>query len=655
MKLVHRTTIFALATATVLASMVLLAPLPLRFPTADLDPGWGFAMNEAVAQGKIFGQDISFTFGPYAAVYTQQYHPATEASMFLVSLLLGLTYGTGILYLGFRKNFWVSFIFPYVFLTIGYGPEAFFHTLPLLQLLVVEEATATARPLRATRDSAAALFVLGGLSLSLGILPIVKGSFMVVSAILGLGSFILMYRARPSFAWIGLAISIAALVGGWILAGQPVLALPQFFSSLLPIISGYTDGMSIWHSEREDFVFIAAAAILLIPSVIRLGRNETIPGIVNGLGFAATLFLAMKEGFVRHDGHAMLAASDLVAIGLLGAFRLPAKAGLALICVALLGWSQIVKGYRQVSPEMILTSAANGLEAVFETSIDRLHHDPRPTFEAGLQSIRDQYPFTKREGTADIYPVDQEILIANHIPWSPRPVIQSYSAYLPSLLALNRKHLEGADAPAHIYYKVWAIDGRFPMLDDAQSLPDLTTGYHIVAKEVGYAVLERAPSPSGTSPLSADPIFQGAYAFGQKIDLPPTPSPVWAEIDVEPTMLGRLINILFKLPDLYLSGSFSDGSTHDYRFLSGIGRSGFLISPVIEDTDQFIAFLSPDRAALLADRALTSFSLAPRPWARKTVRWLWQPRVSVKLRRFDPPGQPDAEKLMFDTQPPAQP
>jgi len=38
-------------------------------------------MNQAIAQGLSFGDDIVFTFGPYASVYTQLYHPATVRLM----------------------------------------------------------------------------------------------------------------------------------------------------------------------------------------------------------------------------------------------------------------------------------------------------------------------------------------------------------------------------------------------------------------------------------------------------------------------------------------------------------------------------------------------------------------------------------------------
>ena len=50
-------------------------------------------------------------------------------------------------------------------------------------------------------------------------------------------------------------------------------------------------------------------------------------------------------------------------------------------------------------------------------------------------------------GTSDIYSYEQTALIASGNTWDPRPVIQSYSAYGPSLARMNREHLEARRLP----------------------------------------------------------------------------------------------------------------------------------------------------------------------------------------------------------------
>ena len=62
------------------------------FPIAELDAGWQFGMNEALARGMVFGRDVIFTVGPYGSVETWQYHPATDALMMGGSGLLAFAF-----------------------------------------------------------------------------------------------------------------------------------------------------------------------------------------------------------------------------------------------------------------------------------------------------------------------------------------------------------------------------------------------------------------------------------------------------------------------------------------------------------------------------------------------------------------------------------
>ncbi len=68
----------------VLPLLILIAlPWNASMPTRGLDTSWVLAINKAVADGKDFRNSISFTFGPYAAIYTEAYYPG----IFWLSLL----------------------------------------------------------------------------------------------------------------------------------------------------------------------------------------------------------------------------------------------------------------------------------------------------------------------------------------------------------------------------------------------------------------------------------------------------------------------------------------------------------------------------------------------------------------------------------------
>ncbi|MBS1212494.1 MAG: hypothetical protein H6R26_1111, partial [Proteobacteria bacterium] len=80
---------------TVLISITMIAvlvPLSPGMPGAGLDPSWVLGMNEAVARGMAIGTEIIFTFGPYASVYTRQYHPGTDHLMVGASTILAMAF-----------------------------------------------------------------------------------------------------------------------------------------------------------------------------------------------------------------------------------------------------------------------------------------------------------------------------------------------------------------------------------------------------------------------------------------------------------------------------------------------------------------------------------------------------------------------------------
>src|SRR5262245_60787656 len=69
------------------------AALQPSMPQGHLDPSWQLGLNQAIAQGLVYGRDIVFTLGPYASVYTELYHPATDALMLWATLYLGISFG----------------------------------------------------------------------------------------------------------------------------------------------------------------------------------------------------------------------------------------------------------------------------------------------------------------------------------------------------------------------------------------------------------------------------------------------------------------------------------------------------------------------------------------------------------------------------------
>ena len=69
------------------------APFHPIMPSAGLDPSWMYAINQAVADGLSFGSEVIFIFGPYGGIYTQMFHPGTDALVMSVGVFFGICLG----------------------------------------------------------------------------------------------------------------------------------------------------------------------------------------------------------------------------------------------------------------------------------------------------------------------------------------------------------------------------------------------------------------------------------------------------------------------------------------------------------------------------------------------------------------------------------
>lgn len=65
-----------------------------RFPTAGLDPSWGFGLSVAASKHLVFGRDIIYTFGPLSTLYSGFWTPDGHALTVLLSFIIafGLSY-----------------------------------------------------------------------------------------------------------------------------------------------------------------------------------------------------------------------------------------------------------------------------------------------------------------------------------------------------------------------------------------------------------------------------------------------------------------------------------------------------------------------------------------------------------------------------------
>lgn len=234
----------------------------------------------------------------------------------------------------------------------------------------------------------------------------------------------------------------------------------------------------------------------------------------------------------------------------------------------------------------------------------------RSDYEKNLAQERKGRLLPPIKGNADLYSYDQAILFAHALPYQPRPVMQSYSAYTPELAARNAAHLRTARAASNILFAIQPIDDRFPSLDDGRSWPELLTLYDIkgASDDRGtYLLLSRSSVPRE---YRLTPLRNTSARFGEPVTVPAaTNGPVWVEIEIKKSVAGTLVSSLYKPPVLMLTVSLPDHSQRRFRLVPGMAAGGFLLSPLVADNRSFAALASAGRRDL-AGLAVVSMTIS---------------------------------------------
>jgi hypothetical protein len=346
---------------------------------------------------------------------------------------------------------------------------------------------------------------------------------------------------------------------------------------------------------------------------------------------------------VRHDQHAMTAGAAALLVGTLLASRLPFALGFPVVALSAAVWITIVSHYHpSLSSRSMLVTIGDNLHSAVRGLATRVGgHDFRADYQEALRKIQSEAAFKPLAGPTDIYPLDQALLIASGFDWDPRLIPQSYSAYTSALLRENSEHLTGSRAPEHILFSVRPIDSRLPSLDDSLSWPTLLTSYRFERFDNGFAVLVRQPSASpprfdGVSEIDAD--------FDRAIELPQDTDLLWAKIDLVPSLKGRAQEFFYKLSPIILRLRFTSGDSRDFRYIPGIGTEGFLLSPLVGETPDFVKLMSPSgRSQLAAQRPVSMTVLSPRG-----ERSAWQHPFHVTLSKLEVPMQSAAEAAVIN-------
>ncbi|MET3118489.1 hypothetical protein AAKU64_002722 [Undibacterium sp. GrIS 1.8] len=618
---------------TVIVTFVPFIPI---MPEEGLDPSWRFGMNEASRIGLAFGREVVFTFGPYAAIYTKVYHPSTDQMMLYGSLYLALSLGFCLIFLLKYVAWQRIFIFNLMLGLLMYIRDSFLLCIPMVISMVCFKVFFSEKEL--PTKNLYPSFLLALLFSPLGLLPLVKGSILILCAavsVLCCAAFVL--RKAYQLAVVVVLGPILSMLFFWLISGQHIFDLPVYLINMIPIVSGYTEAMASSGNIAEIILFLFAATglVWLIVSEKERKPDEKIFLV---LVFSLFLFISFKAGFIRHDGHSVISGTSLLISYALLALVQHRPRSLPVLALVILSWAYIDSSYFKTSTEGMKRTIDAATSSAWQGIRHRIKDKGwlQSDYDDALTLLRAKANFPVLKGTTDIYSFNQSYLIASGNNWSTRPVLQSYSAYTPALIEMNRQHLLGSQAPDNIIFSIEPIDNRFPSIEDGASWPILMTKYHPTKIQGDFLFLKKNDLPISASQLTQ--ISSGQFKLGQNITVPETDQTIFAEIEIEPSLLGSLANLLFKASQLQLFVELKNGEKKEFRIVSGMTKTGFVLSPLVENIDEYVKLY--DFNSLLDAKQVKSFRIEP-----KFAAVLWKNELTIRFSSARRAAFADTTKL----------
>ncbi len=602
----------------------------IAFPSYGLDASWNYAINQAIANHLDIGKDSIFTAGPYSAIYTHLFHPATNKMILLGGIYFSLCCCLCLTLLSqnIKLRWGFSFLAMLVILDIG---DSFYIAYPLIASLVVfricfshKNAGTINLPKHILQISLFAIFSIFGL------LCLIKGSLLIPCiASLALSCFTLLYVRKNNLAAIIAISPIPSLIFFWIEAQQLLSNLPIYFFNMTQVILGHNEAMSVEIGGSANIIAygIMSAAILYV--IFREKSLAIFPRFLLATAITIFLFICFKGGFVRHDeihNWSYCAASGLLVALLLPfifEYQIPNFlrnlniAPLPIIAVIIYAF---IYGGRFPSPSQAFEKIINQAK-IYQNLKERIFNQDQVAqdFATRILTLKEKAALPILAGRSDIYPFDQSDLIASGNIWAPRPVFQSYLAYTKKLAQLNADYLLSENAPQNIFFKIATFDERIPALDDGLSWPILLQNYTPIKMVNEFLLLQK----KSTHAVVRKNISSSEYGLDEIIEIPNSANKIiFADFEIKLTLIGRLLATLFRPSQLQIAATLSDGSTKIFRIHSTTAKAGFIISPLIENIEEFRSLFDKD---FIGNKTVKSFTISN----RSAHNFFWKSRFKI--------------------------
>ncbi len=554
------------------------------------DSGWALGLSVACERGMAFGTELVFTYGPYGCLSTRQYWPATYLAS-IVGYALVAAVSIGLMSTSAQDMRARAASFAALF-WLGLTPDTALLALPL------SYAVHGVRVRRHTLWSGLAVVLFGPLALvKFTLLPLVLGAIVAAA----------LWRPRAIVAAAtDLGVFAVALAIAWVAAHQPIGGLADYLLNAGEMARGYPQAMN-WPAGwgGTGIIAFALAIVVMLIALVTMGLtfvqlrdidDRSWVRVAWVLILLGGVLLLIRHGITRADpGHLLIPVVYAGAYGLAlhtNTERHARKLLVAIVACAVLTTAFAEGRYQGKGGGFFFGHLQSTLEGVarlaqgdnLRTALDQELSRARSILES------ERAPLSAIQGRYDVLGNDQYLILAlGSSQWTPRPVLQGYSAYTELLARLDADFIASDRAPPWLVMQVQTIDGRLPMMDDAALWPVLARHY-TVAEHAGTRLVLRRGSPAAPDAMSPQSVqIQGA----DWMPLPAFNAPtLYASIAIEPRILDRIRSIAWRPPihflELRRAGS---REVQRFRMVPEAAASGFVLSPLILTTTQFALWL----------------------------------------------------------------
>lgn len=557
--------------------------LPL-FPAMELDSSWRMAIGRFFMEGRQFGTEVVFTYGPLGFAMGKTYWGdhlnvligwhAVQAVVFTI-----IIYWHAYRLTGYSRIFCFGFFFLF---GLSYQDAMHMSIMALCGMELIRRSNLT------WRWSSVALLVL------LVILSLVKFTNLMLGFFLVLlAGGLELWQSRKLSGLRLPGLFLALFMIGWMLCGQHLGNLPAYFHSSWEISQGYQDAMGLACPSNQLYLGLTTVGLMLAYLAVNFATaTDRIRGGALTLGALAYLYLNWKHGFIRADGHQIGFYYAVMTILFTSPLLLDESDRLRRLKQGLLAATAVVSLF---SLEAVLPGLVRGALGSIQEKVNLhtayLFTDAYGTkvYEGKLEAERSNVDLQKTKATVgraslDVLGFEQAVALFNGFNYQPRPVFQGYSAYTPYLSRLNYDYYASDRAPEYVLFKLQTLDGRLASMDDPHVLRLLVQRYTYLYSEQGFALWRRKPGPFDAASFEPKPIRSVAAHLGEKINLADlVDHNIWVEIDYRFNLLGKLRRFLYRpvLVNLHITDDKGVETVH--RLPQPIGRAGFMLSPVVND------------------------------------------------------------------------